>query len=59
MSTKEGKKTRKPVTGGIRNKREKKIVRTRSSEYQTLKSGGKRYAKEKVGSFKNVNSVTS
>ena len=59
MSTKEGKKTRKPVAVGIRNRREKKIGRTRSLEYQTLKSGGKGYAKEKVGSFKNVNSITS
>ena len=40
MSTKKGNKTRKPVTDDIRNKRGKT---KRSSEYQTLKSGGKSY----------------
>ena len=39
MSTKEGKKPRTPVKDGIRTKRKK--GRTRSSEYQTLKSWGK------------------
>ena len=40
MSTKEANKTIKLVADGIRT-RENKIERTRSSEYQTLKSGGK------------------
>ena len=40
MFTKEGKKTMKPVRDGIRSER-KKRGRTRSSEYATLKSGGK------------------
>lgn len=57
MSTKEANKTIKLVTDGIRT-RENKIERTRSSEYQTLKSGGK-FTKEKVRSFKNVNSIAS
>ena len=45
MSTKEANKTIKLVADGIR-KRENKIERTRSSEYQTLKSGGKLYKRK-------------
>ena len=45
MSTKEGKKTRKQVTDGIRSMKKKE--RGRSSEYQTLKSGEKGSKRQK------------
>ena len=42
MSTKERKKSRKPIRDGIRKQKKKKRKRkTRDSEYQTLKSRGK------------------
>ena len=54
MSTKEGKKTGKPVTDGIRSK--KKKGRT-SSEYPNSKIW--KVAKEKLGSFRNMNILLS
>ena len=56
MFIKEGKKVREPVTDGIRSKKKGKNKNFSVSKYYTLEE---KVSKEKVGSFKNMDSIAS